>query len=444
LASKSKDPQGKTTGSSKIKIIISQIIYIMPEIYLDYNATSPLCKEAAKEMNKWFGVCSNPSSMSKSGQLAKKMIQETKKYILRLCKGQGEYLVVFTSGASESNCMIIKSTIESYRRIVGSRHKPHVITTAVEHKSILKCCADNTKIAEFTYIKPNINGRINPADIKKAIKKNTCLISVMYVNNETGVISPIREIGKIAKVRGIPFHTDAVQAMGKCSIDINKNNIAALSASCHKFCGPPGLGLLIISKRFIKAYDLKGQIAGTQQYGLRGGTENVPAIAGVIPALKKKYNNRIKKNKKMLRLKLHLFAKLKQTGAILLTLSQYKSTSVRNSIPKKIKYWIIILGACEKTMTKGIMPNTILLSIVKPKICNVKLRKYMMKSGITVSIGSACNTGSKKASHVLYAMDPKMPNEVKSGVIRVSMGDRSTVKDINMFVKKLITFVNRK
>lgn len=417
----------------------------MSEIYLDYNATSPLCKEVAKEMNKWFGVCSNPSSMSKSGQLAKKMIQETKKYILRLCKGQGEYLVVFTSGASESNCMVIKSTIESYRRIVGSRHKPHIITTAVEHKSILKCCSmlTDNNIAEFTYIKPNINGRINPADIKKAIKKNTCLISVMYVNNETGVISPISEIGKIAKKNGIPFHTDAVQAMGKCSININKNNIAALSASCHKFCGPPGLGLLIISKRFIKAYDLKGQIAGTQQYGLRGGTENVPAIAGVIPALKKKYNNRVKKNKKLLHLKLHLFAKLKQMGAILLTLNQYKSIS-KIKIPKKIKYWIIILGACEKTMTKGIMPNTILLSIVKPKICNVKFRKYLMKNKIVVSIGSACNTESKKASHVLYAMDPKMSNEVKSGVIRVSMGDKTTVKDINMFVKKLQTFMSKK
>lgn len=418
----------------------------MPEIYLDYNATSPLCKESTKEITKWLGKCSNPSSMSKSGQLAKKMIQETTKYILQLFKGQKEYLVVFTSGASESNCMVIKSTIESYRRIVGARYKPHIITTAVEHKSILNCCAQlaDNKIAEFTYIKPNACGRINLADIKKAIKKNTCLISVMYVNNETGVISPISAIGKLAKRHGIPFHTDSVQAVGKCSININVNNIAALSASCHKFCGPAGLGLLIISKKFIKAYDLKGQIAGTQQYGLRGGTENVPAIAGVMPALKKKYNNRIKKNKKLLNLKLHLFTKLKQLGAILLTLNQYNSQTLRNSIPKKIKYWIVILGACEKTMTKGIMPNTILLSVVKPKICNVKLRKYMMKCGIVVSIGSACNTASKKASHVLYAMDPKMPNEVKSGVIRVSMGDSTTISDITKFVKVLSHYLHQR
>lgn len=232
-------------------------------IYLDSNGTTSQNDSSINAVIHWMKSCSNPSTNNILSKPSRKLIEMSKEYILKHCNlDSNKYTVLFTSGGTEANCISIRSIISEYGRT--HKVKPHVIISSIEHNSIIDCCNQLVcnKIIELTMIKPNIDGIVNPDKIEHAIKKNTCLISIMYANNEIGSINPIGQIGKIAKKYKIPFHSDAVQAFGKYKIDMKKLNIDMLSASFHKLYCPLGIGLLIINNHLIHSEKFQGLING--------------------------------------------------------------------------------------------------------------------------------------------------------------------------------------
>ncbi len=391
-------------------------------IYLDNNGTTQICEQSKKAMIGWLSSRSNPSADSVLARRARQMVEDAKKYILRHC-GVRNYSVVFTSGASESNCLILKSVAESY--FLQTNTIPHIITSATEHKSILQCCADlaEQRRAYITYISPNCYGMINPALVKRAIRPNTALISIMAANNEIGCINDIAAISKVAISAKVPFHTDAVQLFGKKKIPMK--NIAAMSMSFHKLYGPMGIGMLLISKNLIKGYKLTGQIAGSQQNGMRGGTENIPAIAGVVASIQCTFTNRAKKNAYMCMLKKRLISGLEKKIPRGDYLDYFKT------IPSRNEFVIIGPQHAGNCASMHALPNTLLLSFAKNdgKFCNTRLKKDLDKKRIVVSVGSACSTSDAKASHVLRAI--RAPPVIKRGIIRISLSDSTTAREID-------------
>ena len=411
-------------------------------IYFDNNGTTLICSKAEKIMMKWL-KCYNPSSDFTLANGAKKLLKYAEEYIEDHCHTANKYTIIFTSGATESNCSIIRMIADAYYS--NFFEKPHIVTSLMEHKSIISCLQSLEKmgIVEVTYVIPTIHGVITPTSIKEAIKDNTCLVTIMYANNELGTINDIPAIAKITHTTSngkfkIPFHTDAVQLFGKHRIKLlgeNKNgdmDIDVLSMSFHKLYGPKGIGLLIIKKDLIAqdGFGLNALITGSQQYGLRGGTENIPAIAGGIEALKHTFKNRKEKNKHLLKLKKLMLDLLSK---------KYKFSDYRDYIDypndkDRDKIELVLLG--PPNYEKKVLPNTILLSIVKNKgknFCNVKFKKKLNKNGIAISIGSACLTDDKKSSHVLDSINA--PDIIKRGVIRISFSDDNTESEVKRFVK---------
>lgn len=434
----------------KNKKINRKIAIVVPcqtnVIYLDNNGTTKLCKEAKREMIRWLESRANPSSDSILSKKSKELINCAHRFMLKHCSvPANKYTVIFTSGASESNCLILRSVVDAYQNHVNK--KPHIITSATEHKSIIKCCnslSENNR-ANITFIEPNAYGCIDAALIKRAITPNTALISIMAANNELGCINDIQTIGKISHDNKIPFHTDAVQLFGKYKIPLIKNKIDALSMSFHKLYGPMGFGMLIINNELIDGYGLKGQISGTQQKALRGGTENVPAIAGAVASIRSVFTNRELKNKKMILLKKKIIFELERV----IPQGTYKSYFSKK---KQTRNEFIVLGPISNNSTKkpNILPNTLMLSFAKnvsfskeknKPFCNIDLKKCLNRKNIIVSIGSACSTSDSKASHVLYAI--KAPEIIRHGVIRISLSDDTTEKEINTFIKVLILCIKK-
>lgn len=406
-------------------------------VYFDNNSTTLICQPAKKVHTEWLS-CYNASSDSKIAKPAKALLEKAQDVILAHCGvSSATHTVLFTSGATESNCLIIKSCVKAYKKKLiekGSELKPHVIASELEHHSIRECLADLEESGdiEVTLVEPTIYGNVLADDVEKSIRPNTCLITVMFANNEVPVINNIEDIGAIAHKHRIPLHSDCVQIFGKYKIDVKKNNIDALSASAHKFYGPKGVGALIIDNNLIEGYGLTAEIHGSQQHGLRGGTENIAGIASMMVALKTAFQNRKSKNQRLFKLRDTLLSKL----AKMYKLANY-SDYLDDSKTDKEDIEIISLGPPDDK--KGfILPNTILLSIAKNRgkpFCNVELKKFLDSKNFVVSIGSACLTKSDKASHVLTAIGA--PPVIKRGVIRISFGDNNTIEEINKFVKTL-------
>lgn len=397
-------------------------------MYFDNNATTTMLPSARAAMFNWTKKCSNPSASNQNAKDAASMIQETRKLIAKECSFDvDKYSVIFTSGASESNCTIFRSVVDAWHSRVKTM--PHIITSSIEHSSTIACLDDlSSRLGrlEVTYVNPDSTGRMDAKTISKYIKPNTCLVSIMYANNELGTINPVSEISKLVHKHGIPFHTDAVQGFGKCIIDVPKLGIDAMSVSMHKFGGPMGLGLLIISNKLIKGYKLHAQITGSQQAGFRGGTENVPAIAATQAAIKEVYTGRAKKNDKLIGLKKTLFTEFIKAG--------FPVGYGHGPIPAVPSVYVL-------SNKDHCLPNTALISFVGPKqYCNIKIKSALEKKGITVSIGSACNTSSPKASHVLHFT--KTPAHIKSGVLRISFGDSNTESEVKKFVCVIKSIIN--
>ena len=399
-------------------------------IYFDNNGTTKASPEAKKAMIKWIGKPSNPSSHSKDGKDAKELIEKFKKYILCHCgTDSSKYTVVITSGASESNSFILTSSVRAYQKL--KRKIPHIVISAIEHKSIIETCENlhENGYVEYTMATPNKYGIIELDEVKKCLRKNTCLVSIMGANNELGSINNIKKIGALCHSKNIPFHSDCVQLFGKYKMDISKYNIDAMSVSFHKLYCSMGLGLLIINNKFINGYKLCAIISGAQQGGLRGGTENIPAIAGSYAGMKINFKCRESKNIELAKLSKYLLDKL--GDAFIIVNADNKTISS----PPKSNITIKILGPISQNDR---IPNTLLISII-PKngtFCNVKLKKYLCLHEIYISIGSACNASSPNASHVLTAIKAT-PSE-KRGVVRISFGDYNTKSEIDRFLKVFI------
>lgn len=395
-------------------------------IYLDNNATTMMPETVIKEMTLWCNK-GNASSSYKSAEESRKMMMDFKKYIAKLCKiSYDDFEFILTSCGSEANSQIITSIILSY--ITNINKMPHVIISSIEHKSILNLVKsfEDRKMISASYINPQPSGHILPQDIEREIKKNTCLISVMHANNETGAINNIIEIGKIAHDCSIPFHTDTVQTFNKYPIDPNLCNVDAFSISFHKFLGPPGVGMLIIRKQLLKGYKLQPIIFGTQNDGLRGGTENLPGIGASYLASRITMDKRKEKNKYIVNLKQLLIDEL------------YSRFECRlfNEPSKNNKEIVLFYSPDLQYLT-----NTLLIAVVNKdrEVCNSKIKKKLEERNIIVSIGSACNTSSPTASNTIINM--KISPQIRKGILRISWNEYNCEDDIKKFVKELFNII---
>ena len=439
-------------------------------IYFDNNATTLPCEQAIAAQTTW-SRCFNASTSSSAAAPARKILEKSVNDLLSHCGVNTiSHTAIFTSGASESNSFVINACIKAYKKSLkenAAERKPHLIISETEHSSIIKCADNLERLGEATVTKlrPTIYGNILPADVEQAIQINTCLISVMFANNELPIINNLNEIVEIAQRHGIPVHSDCVQIFGKFKINLKQLPVAAISISFHKFYGPKGVGACILRNDLIEGYGICAEIPGTQQNELRGGTENIAGIAGGMAALAYAHKNRKEKNAHLFELRDYLLSEL-AARFVFNDYSAYLHDDLDRSALAKVytealddiavtakraaprrsyekgELEIVSLGppAAQKQF---ILPNTVLLSVCKnvgAPFCNVQLKDFLDKKKCIVSIGAACLTNSDKASHVVMAIGA--PPVVRRGIIRVSFQDGNTKREINQFVKALEQGIN--
>ena len=360
-------------------------------IYMDNSATTPVRKEVVEEMLPYmtenFG---NPSSIYDLGKISKHAIDRARKKVADAL-GAEEREIYFTSGGTESDNWAIKGVA------FANRNKgKHIITSSIEHHAVLHTCAWlEGQGFEVTYLPVDKYGRVSPEELRKAIRDDTILISIMFANNEIGTIQPVEEIGKIAKANRIYFHTDAVQAIGHVPIDVNKLNIDLLSLSGHKFEGPKGCGALYIRKGTKIETLLHG---GAQEGKRRAGTENVPGIVGLGKAIELATGEVEDSNKTLLELRERLINGLLKVPKT--HLNGHPAERLANNVSVTFEY---------------IEGESLLLLLNANKIF--------------ASTGSACNSTSLEPSHVLMACG--VPHEIVHGSLRLSLGRLNSESDVD-------------
>lgn len=370
----------------------------MKRIYLDYAATTPTDPEVLEAMKPYFfEKFGNASSIHAYGQEAKKGIEAAREKLASFIGAKPEE-IVFTSGGTESNNTAIKGVAGALQQMGN-----HIITTALEHHAISEPCKFLEKRGFIvTTIGVDKEGIVDPADIKKAITDKTVLISVMHANNEIGVIQPIAEIGKIAREKGIVFHTDAVQTVGHIPVNVDELQVDLLSLSAHKFYGPKGVGALYVRKGTRMEWLLHG---GDQERNRRGSTHNTPGIVGLGKAIE-------------------LCASNMDTEALQQIVLR---DAIIEGILKKIPE-VRLNGHRTKRL-----PNNANLSITyiegEAMLLNLDMK------GIAVSTGSACTSSSLEPSHVLLAIG--LAHEVAHGSLRFSLGRWSTKADVDYLLETL-------
>jgi cysteine desulfurase len=365
-------------------------------IYLDYNATTPILKEVADEMKPYlYEHFGNPSSSHIYGQKTKHAIDNARTRVAKLLNCSPNELI-FTSGGSESNNYAIKGYA------FANKHKGnHIITSSVEHPAVLEVCGFlETKGFDVTYLPVDKNGRLVEGAFEEAIKPNTILATIMHANNEVGVIQPIKSLAEIAHKRGVIFHTDAAQSVGKIKTDVQEMGIDMMSVAAHKFYGPKGIGVLYI-KDGIK---LEKLIHGANhERNLRAGTENIIEVVGIGKAAEIA-NSNLQSNMKHYAEMRDLFENL-----------------IKEKFPN-----IIINGENVQRL-----PNTSSISIP-----NVEANTLLDKlDGIAASAGAACHSETINVSTVLEAM--KIPIKYAMGTIRISVGVYTNISDIERSIEMI-------
>lgn len=390
------------------------------KIYMDYAATSPVKPEVLKAMMPYFcDKFGNASSIHSFGREARSAVENARKIVAGFL-GCLPDEIIFTSGGTESDNLAIKGLITAISyKAVSRKGKPHIITSAFEHHAVLDTCKDLEKrgLAEITYIKPDKEGIIHPESVKKAIKSNTVLVSIMYVNNEIGTVQLISEIAKAisesrkpyAVSHKIYFHTDAVQAVEYQPMTVKKLSVDMMSISAHKFGGPKGVGILYLKKGTPMHRE---NIGGAQEFNLRAGTENVAGIVGMGKALQV------------------LSSKYK-------VLSIKKTTRLRNYFIERILKEIpdTSLNGSKKFRS----PNNINISF--KYIEGEAILIHLDLAGIAASSGSACTSGSLDPSHVLLSLG--MKHEDAHGSIRFTLGEMTTKKEIDYTISELKKIVKK-
>lgn len=374
-------------------------------VYMDHAATTFIKPEVVETMlpflKDYFG---NPSSLYSIGREAKEAVENAREKLAKALGARPEE-IYFTSGGTESDNWAVKGTA-----FAGRKKGKHIITTPVEHHAVLYPCEYlETQGFEVTYLPVDKYGLVNPSELEAAIRKDTLLISVMYANNEIGTIEPIQEIGKIAREHGIPFHTDAVQAIGNIPLDLHgkDKDVDMLSLSSHKFYGPKGIGALYIREGIEIDNYMHG---GAQEREKRAGTENVAGIAGMGKAIELATENIEEHSEKIRKMRDRLKAGILE-------------------IP-----YCRLNGHPEKRL-----PGNLNFSF--EYIEGESLLLMLDQMGICSSTGSACSSGSLDPSHVLSAIG--VPPEISQGSLRLTLGDANTEEDIDYVLEVLPQVVEK-
>jgi len=369
-------------------------------IYLDNAATTPVHPEVWRAMEPYaLELYGNPASAYAFAKKAEKAVKAARAS-LAVVIGTQPREIYFTSGGTESDNWALKAAAEN-----GG----HIITTLIEHHAVLNTCVWLEKRGvEITYLTVDEYGMVSPADVERAIRPDTALISVMTANNEIGTIQPIEEIGAIAKQYGIPFHTDAVQAFGHIPIDVNVMHIDILSASAHKLGGPKGVGMLYVRSGVELGSFLHG---GAQERGLRAGTTNVPGAVG--------------------------FAKAAEISAAAMKQNAAKQKALRDHLIGRIMTEISnvrLNGHPENRLAgnanfcfSGVEGETLLM--------------HLSRAGICASSGSACAAGSEEPSHVLRAIG--ISDDIARGSLRLTLSEYTTKKDIDFAADELVKILEK-
>lgn len=373
------------------------------QIYLDNAATTSVSTTALQAMLPYFDrQYGNPSSLYSLGQQAHQAISDARERIARLLHCQaGE--ITFTSGGSEADNQAIRSAA----RLGAQKGKRHIISTAFEHHAVLHTLkALEQEGFRITLLDIHEDGVVQPQQVADAIGPDTCLVTVMYANNEIGTVQPIESIGAICREKGVLFHTDAVQAAGHLPIDVDKQHIDLLSLSAHKFHGPKGVGVLYARKGIPLTPLIHG---GAQERGKRAGTENVPAIMGMAAALEEAVENMEANSAKLRALRDRLIHGLSQIPHSIL------NGHPVNRLPGNVNFCF-----------EGIEGESLLL--------------LLDDKGICASSGSACTSGSLDPSHVLLAIG--RPHEIAHGSLRLTLSEENTQEDVDYAIEAVTQVVS--
>ena len=367
-------------------------------IYADNAATTKMSEAAVHTMisviNENYG---NPSSLYSIGQQAKETLEEARKAVAEAI-GAEPREILFTSGGSEADNQAIRSMAEEGKK----KGKTHIISSAFEHHAVLHTLEKLKKEGfEITLLDVHEDGIVRPEELEQAIREDTCLVTIMYANNEIGTIQPIREIGAVCRKHGVPFHTDAVQAVGHIPVDVNEDSIDLLSASAHKFHGPKGVGFLYARKGIRLTNLIEG---GAQERGKRAGTENVPGIAAMATALKDAVANM-------------------DRNAVLLTANRDRLIEGLKKIPHSA-----LNGDAKRRLPGNV-------NFCFEGIEGESLLLLLDDKGIEASSGSACTSGSLDPSHVLLAIG--RVHDVAHGSLRLSIGEDLSGEDADYIIRSV-------
>lgn len=369
----------------------------MTTIYVDNAATTKTSRTAIEAMLPYMDkIYGNPSSLHSVGQAAADALRKAREEAAEVL-GCEPNEITFTSGGSEAD----NQALVSAAAIGARKGKKHIISTAFEHHAILHTLKKLEKEDfEVTLLDVHENGMVSAQQVADAIREDTCLVSVMYANNEIGSIQPIAEIGAVCKEKGVIFHTDAVQAVGHVHINVKEENIDMLSLSAHKFHGPKGVGLLYARKGVRLTNIIEG---GAQERGKRAGTENIPGIVGMVAALKEANAN--------------------------IDANAEKVSALRDRLIEGLEK--IPHSALNGDRTKRLPGN---VSFCFEGIEGESLLLLLDAKGICASSGSACTSGSLDPSHVLLAIG--RPHEVAHGSLRLTLSEENTQEEIDYIIEE--------
>ena len=373
-------------------------------VYLDYNATTPVDSEVAKEMLPYIeSFYGNPSSSYSSGRSNKDAIERARAQVAQLINCQPEE-IYFTSCATESNNLAIKGIAWA-----NSDKGHHIITSAIEHPAVTEVCKYlSMKGFNITYLPVDKYGRVDPTDVENAIRKDTVLITIMHANNEVGTIQPIQKIGAIARQNNIVFHTDASQSVGKLKVDVEELGVDLLSIAGHKLYAPKGIGALYIRK----GTRIENQMHGAgQEKGIRPGTENVIHIVGLGKACEVALRD-FKQNQQNM---------------------QSSRDRLCNGLVSRLGNQVHV-----NINPENCLPNT--LSVAFENVSAHTLASFI-NNDILISTGSACHSGETTISSVLQAMNLNF--KTAAATVRISTGKHTTNEEIDFAVEALVNAIKK-
>ncbi len=376
----------------------------MKKIYLDHNATTPVHPEVADEVCRCirddFG---NAGTLYSYGKDARKLVHDAREMVASIIGAKREE-IIFTSGGTESDNMAVRGV--AYANVNKGKH---VITSTIEHHAVLESCRALEKEGfEVTYTPVNEYGVVRLDELEKVIRPDTVIISIMHANNETGTIQPVSEIGRMAKAKGVIFHTDTVQTFGKIKINVDEMNIDLLSVSAHKLHGPKGIGALYI-KKGVKLKPL--MFGGQQERKMRPGTQNVPGIVGIGKAAEIAVREMEAEGEKVLRLRDRLWEGIR-ANIHHIRLNGHPTNRLNSTLNVSFEF---------------VEGESLILSLDDQGIC--------------VASGSACTSESLEPSHVLLAMG--LSPEIAHGSLRFSLGRDNTEEEIDFVIQALPKVVER-